>query len=243
MIVLRSIVLLLLQAVATVFFAILAICVIPFPWLWRYRLITGWNRLIVWLARWVCGIRYQVLGRENLPLVPSIVMAKHQSAWETIALPVLLPPMAMVIKQELLRIPFFGWGMAQLAPIAIDRSNARAALKQITEQGKARLAQGMWILIFPEGTRMPIGQTGKYGIGGAWLATHATAPVVPVAHNAGELWAKNAWIRYPGVITLSIGPPINPAGMKPDELNQQVQTWIEAEMLRLPAGMLNATNQ
>jgi 1-acyl-sn-glycerol-3-phosphate acyltransferase len=230
----RSVLFLLLQTIATVLFAGLALLTVPLSIWWRYRLITGWNRFVIWLARWLCGIRYQVLGLENLPAVPSIVMAKHQSAWETIALPVLLPPMAMVIKRELLRIPFFGWGMAQLAPIAIDRSSARMALKQITEQGRERLARGMWVLIFPEGTRMRAGETGKYGIGGAWLATHAGVPVVPVAHNAGELWARNAWLRYPGLITVSIGAPIDPTGMKPDALNQQVQAWIEAEMLRLP---------
>jgi 1-acyl-sn-glycerol-3-phosphate acyltransferase len=230
----RSVMFLVMQTIATVLFAVLALLTAPLSIWWRYRLITGWNRFVIWLARWLCGIRYQVLGLENLPAVPSIVMAKHQSAWETIALPVLLPPMAMVIKQELLRIPFFGWGMAQLAPIAIDRSSARAALKQITEQGRERLARGMWVLIFPEGTRMKAGEAGKYGIGGAWLATHAGVPVVPVAHNAGELWARNTLLRYPGLITVSIGASIDPTGMKPEALNQRVQTWIEAEMLRLP---------
>ncbi len=243
MVLVRSLLFLLLQTLLTLLFAVLAIFAAPFPLVWRYRLITGWNRTVVWLARWVCGIRYQVLGRENLPDVPSIVMAKHQSAWETIALPVLLPPMSMVIKRELLRIPFFGWGMAQLAPIAIDRAAGRAALKQIAEQGKQRLARGMWILIFPEGTRMAMGETGKYGIGGAWLATHAGVPVVPVAHDAGKLWARNALLRYPGLITVSIGAPIDASGMKPDALNLRVQEWIEAEMLRLPEYALDAASR
>ncbi len=229
----RSLLFLLVQTVLTVLFALFGILVAPFPLKLRYRVITGWNRSIVWLARWLCGIRYQVIGQENLPQQPSIVMAKHQSAWETIALPVLLPPMSMVIKRELLKIPFFGWGMALIGPIAIDRADGRAALKQIAEQGRQRLAQGMWVLIFPEGTRMPAGETGKYNIGGAWLATHATALVVPVAHNAGYLWPRNAWLKRPGLITVSIGPPIDPSGMKPDALNDRVQTWIEAEMIRL----------
>lgn len=234
MIVLRSAIFALLQMLLTVVFAFIALLTFPFPVRTRYRIITGWNRLVIWLAGVICGIRYHVIGLENLPDVPAIIMAKHQSAWETIALPVLLPPMAIVLKRELLRIPFFGWGMAMLSPIAIDRSDGRAALKQITEQGQARLAAGMGVLIFPEGTRVAPGEVGRYGIGGAWLATHANALVVPVAHNAGELWPKNALLKRSGTITVSIGPPINPAGMKPDALNEQVKAWIEAEMTRLP---------
>ncbi len=234
MMVLRSVVFLLLQSLLTVVFAVLALFTFPFSIFVRYRVITTWNRLIVWLARWVCGIRYQVIGRENLPAEPVIIMAKHQSAWETIALPILLPPMAIVLKRELLRIPFFGWGMAMLTPIAIDRAGGRAALKQITEQGKQRLAAGLGVLIFPEGTRVAHGEVGKYGIGGAWLATHAHSLVVPVAHNAGQCWSKNAFLKRSGLITVSIGPAIDPQGMKPDALNQQVQAWIEQEMVRLP---------
>jgi len=234
MVVLRSVLFLLLQSVVTVIFAVFALLTFPFSLFTRYRLITGWNRSVVWLARWVCGIRYQVIGMENLPPAPAIVMAKHQSAWETIALPILLPPMAIVLKRELLRIPFFGWGMAMLSPIAIDRGDGRAALKQIAEQGRLRLAGGMGVLIFPEGTRVTSGEVGRYGIGGAWLATHAKALVVPIAHNAGELWPKNALLKRSGLITVSIGPAIDPAGMKPDALNQRVQAWIETEMTHLP---------
>lgn len=234
MMVLRSLVFLLLQTGLTVFFAVFAVCTFPLSILVRYRLITGWNRAVIWLARWICGIRYQVIGMENMPAVPAIVMAKHQSAWETIALPILLPPMAIVLKREILKIPFFGWGMAMLSPIAIDRGDGRAALKQITEQGKQRLSVGLGILIFPEGTRVAAGQVGKYGIGGAWLATHAHSLVIPIAHNAGELWPKNALLKRAGLITVSIGPVIDPAGMKPDALNQRVQAWIENEMAHLP---------
>ena len=169
-----------------------------------------------------------------MPQQPSVVMAKHQSAWETIALPVLLPPMAMVIKRELLRIPFFGWGMAMLAPIAIDRSEGRAALRQLTEQGRKRLAEGMWVLIFPEGTRVAVGESGKYNIGGAWLAVHAGAQVVPVAQNAGRLWPRNAWLKRPGLITVRIGPPIDTAGKRPDAVSEEVRAWIEDAMRHLP---------
>ena len=241
MVVLRSVLFLLLQSVLTVVFALFALLTFPFSPFIRYRLITGWNRSVVWLARWVCGIRYQVVGLENLPDEPAIIMAKHQSAWETIALPILLPPMAIVLKRELLRIPFFGWGMAMLSPIAIDRGDGRAALKQIAEQGKQRLADGLGVLIFPEGTRVAAGVVGKYGIGGAWLATHGKALVVPVAHNAGEVWPKNALLKHPGLITVSIGPAIDPSGMKPDALNQRVQAWIENEMALLPNYAQTAT--
>lgn len=243
MVVARSAVFLLLQSILTIIFALFALLTFPFPLFTRYRVITGWNRAVIWLARRVCGIRYQVRGLENLPAAPAIIMAKHQSAWETIALPILLPPMAIVLKRELLRIPFFGWGMAMLAPIAIDRGDGRAALKQIAEQGKQRLADGLGVLIFPEGTRVATGQVGKYGIGGAWLATHAGSLVVPVAHNAGEVWSKNAFLKRPGLITVSIGPVIDPAGMKPDALNQRVQAWIESEMANLPGYAQAAAKQ
>lgn len=234
MIWLRSMVFLLLQALLTVVFALAGLVAAPFPLKVRYRIVTGWNRCVVWLARWVCGIRYRIEGLENLPQQPSVVMAKHQSAWETIALPVLLPPMAMVIKRELLRIPFFGWGMAMLAPIAIDRSEGRAALRQLTEQGRKRLAEGMWVLIFPEGTRVAVGESGKYNIGGAWLAVHAGAQVVPVAQNAGRLWPRNAWLKRPGLITVRIGPPIDTAGKRPDAVSEEVRAWIEDAMRHLP---------
>ncbi len=233
MIVLRSALFAVLQTLLTVIFAIIALFTFPFSARIRYRTITLWNRSVVWLARVLCGIRYRVIGLENLPGTPAVVMAKHQSAWETIALPVLLPPMALVIKRELLWVPFFGWGMAMLSPIAINRAEGRAALKQIVAQGRDRLAQGFGVMIFPEGTRVAPGEVGRYGIGGAWLATHTGAPVVPVAHNAGEYWPKNSFLKRPGLITLSIGPVIQTKGLKPDALNEQVKVWIETEMAHL----------
>jgi 1-acyl-sn-glycerol-3-phosphate acyltransferase len=233
MIVLRSALFELLRALATVVFSLIALLTFPFSALTRYRIITVWNRVVVWLAQVICGIRYRVLGAENLPGTPAIVMAKHQSAWETIALPILLPPLAIVIKRELLRVPFFGWGFAMLSPIAIDRGAGKEALRQITERGRERIAQGFWVLIFPEGTRVPPGERGRYGIGGAWLATHTGVPVVPVAHNAGELWRRHAFIKRPGTITVSIGPVIESAGLKAGELNARVEAWIEGEMERI----------
>ena len=143
------------------------------------------------------------------------------------------PPQVWVLKRELLRVPFFGWGLAMLRPVAIDRGSPTRALRQMFDQGKDRLAQGLWIVLFPEGTRVLPGQRTKYRVGGAWLACQTGAPVVPIAHNAGTLWRKNALVKYPGEITVSIGPVIAPAGLQPAELNQKVEDWIEAEVARI----------
>jgi 1-acyl-sn-glycerol-3-phosphate acyltransferase len=234
MILLRSALFALLQSMATIVFSIIAMLTFPFGPFTRYRIITVWNRILIWAARAICGIRYEIRGAENLPDYPAIVMAKHQSAWETLALPILLPPQAMVIKQELLSIPFFGWGFRMLSPIAINRKAGKEALRQIVAQGSARIKQGFWVLIFPEGTRVKAGEIGRYGIGGAWLATHTQTPVLPVAHNAGEVWPRHAFLKYPGTITLSIGPVISCEGKKADVLNEEVRAWIESEMKRLP---------
>jgi 1-acyl-sn-glycerol-3-phosphate acyltransferase len=235
LVLLRSILFLLTQAALTIAWSVVSLLTFPFRPFTRYRIITLWSRLVVWLARVICGIRYQVLGLENLPRQPSIVLAKHQSAWETIAFEVFLPPQVWVLRRSLLRVPFFGWGLAMMSPIAIDRGAGRRALKQTLEQGRDRLAQGFWIIIFPEGTRIAPGQRGKYQVGGAWLAVRTGAPVVPIAHNAGQLWRKNAVLKFPGTITVSIGRPIDPSGLTPEELNRRVEDWIESETLRLPA--------
>lgn len=234
MIYLRSALFALIQALLTVVFSFTAMLTFPFGPFTRYRVVTLWNRTVIWLAQHLCGIRYEILGRENVPTVPAIIMAKHQSAWETIALPILFPPQATVIKQELLSIPFFGWGFRMLSPIAIDRAAGKKALKQIVDQGKARLAEGFWVTIFPEGTRVAPGEVGRYGIGGAWLATHTQTSVLPIAHNAGEVWSKGAFVKYPGTITISIGPVISSTNKKADALNEEVKDWIESEMIRLP---------
>ncbi len=234
MILLRSSLFAILQAFSTIVFSLIALLTFPFGAFTRYRIITLWNRLLVWAARVICGIRYEVKGMENVPDFPVIVMSKHQSAWETIALPIFLPPQATVIKKELLAIPFFGWGFRMLSPIAIDRGAGKKALRQIVEQGSDRIKQGFWVLIFPEGTRVRPGETGRYGIGGAWLATHTDISVLPVAHNAGEIWPRHSFIKRPGRITVSIGPVISSQGKKADALNEEVKAWIESEMKQLP---------
>jgi len=233
MIVVRSALFFLLQALLTVIFSIIAVATFPLSALARYRVITLWSRIVLKLATAICGIRYRVEGVQGLPETPSIVLAKHQSAWETLAFQSLFPPQVWVLKQELLRVPFFGWGLAMMNPIAIDRSAGLRALKHMLVQGRDRIARGFWIVMFPEGTRVPPGNRGQYFVGGAWLATQTGVPVVPVAHNAGTLWPKGAFLKYPGTIVVSIGPTIDPRGMKADKLNEQVETWIEAEVARL----------
>ena len=234
MIFLRSSLFALFQATATIVLSFFSLLTFPLGPFTRYRIITLWNRMIVGAARVICGIRYEIRGAENLPDYQVVVMAKHQSAWETIALPILLPPQALVLKKELLSIPFFGWGLGMLSPIAIDRRAGKEALKQIVVQGADRIRQGFWIMIYPEGTRVKPGEVGRYGIGGAWLATHTNTPVLPVAHNAGEVWPKHSFIKYPGTITVSIGPVISSQGKKADALNEEVKAWIESEMKQLP---------
>jgi 1-acyl-sn-glycerol-3-phosphate acyltransferase len=230
----RSVVFAVLQTALTILFSLIALLSFPFSAHIRYRLITGYNHTVIWLARWVLGIRYVVEGREHLPAQPAIILAKHQSAWETVAFLFLFPPVSPVIKQELLKVPFFGWAFRMLSPIAIDRGAGREALKQIVKQGKDKLAQGFWVLVFPEGTRVAPGEKGRYGIGGAWLAAESGAPVVPVAHNAGEVWPKNAFVKHPGTITVRIGPAIDSREKSAAELTRAVEAWIEAEMTRLP---------
>jgi 1-acyl-sn-glycerol-3-phosphate acyltransferase len=234
LVLLRSGVFLVLQAVLTVVWSIVSLLTFPFAPVTRYRIITVWSRVVVWLARIICGIDYTVRGLENLPREAAIVLAKHQSAWETLALQVFLPPQVWVLRRSLLRVPFFGWGLAMMSPIAIDRSAGMHALKQTLAQGRQRLAQGFWIIIFPEGTRTAPGERGKYQVGGAWLAVRTGAPVVPIAHNAGHLWRKNAFYKFPGTISVVIGKPIDPAGLEPEQLNRRVEDWIESEMARLP---------
>lgn len=233
MIWLRSALFTLLQLLITPLFSVLALLTYPLTPMARYRIITHWATLFMWLTEVILGIRYRVLGAERISKVPSIVLAKHQSAWETMAFQRIFPPQVWVLKKELLRVPFIGWGLAMTSPIAIDRDAGRQALKQTLQQGRERLDWGFWVVIFPEGTRVAPGTRGKYQIGGAWLAVHTGAPVVPVAHNAGEFWGKNAFLKRPGTITVSIGDPIDPAGMNAQELTRRVEAWIEGEMERI----------
>jgi 1-acyl-sn-glycerol-3-phosphate acyltransferase len=210
-------------------YALIALATFPLPRMTRYRIISGWSRLVVLLAKAILRIDWQVEGRENLPARPSVILAKHQSAWETMAFQVIFPPQVHVLKRELLWIPFFGWGLALMSPIAIDRARGVAALRAIARRGRERLAQGFWVIVFPEGTRVAPGQARKYQPGGAWLACAAGAPVVPVAHNAGLLWPRNAFVKRPGTVTVRIGPPIDTANRDADTVNELARTWIEGQ--------------
>jgi len=214
-------------------YALIALATFALPRLTRYRIISGWSRLVVRLARAICGIRWTVQGREHLPADPAVILAKHQSAWETLAFQEIFPPQVLVLKKELLWLPFFGWGLALMSPIAIDRANGRAALRDIARRGRERLAQGFWVVIFPEGTRVRVGEKRAYHQGGAWLAAQCGVPVVPVAHNAGRLWPKNAFLKRPGIVTVRIGPPIPTAGRDAKQISADAEAWIEGEQRTL----------
>jgi 1-acyl-sn-glycerol-3-phosphate acyltransferase len=233
-VVLRSLIYAFLQLLITPIFSVIALLTFPFQPLTRYRVISAWSRLMVWAAERICGVRYRVLGKENIPREPCVILAKHESAWETLAFQVVLPPQVWVIKRELLWIPFFGWGLAMLSPIAIDRKAGTRALRQMVEQGRSRLAHGFSIVIFPEGTRATPGARGTYHPGGAWLATQIGAPILPVAHNAGDHWPRKSFLKYPGLVTISVGTPVHPGpGAKPLELMRDVERWIEDEQQRI----------
>lgn len=230
---LRSSLFALAQLLVTPPYAVLVLLLAFLPRRPRWYVISGWARLMLRLARVLCGVRWQVEGRERLPAGPAVILSKHQSAWETLAFQSIFPPQVYLLKRELLWIPFFGWGLALTSPIAIDRSKGRAALKTLGRQGRERLAQGFWIVIYPEGTRVAPGERRKYQLGGAWLATQAGVPVVPVAHNAGLLWPRNAFLKRPGVVTVRIGAPIATAGRRAEEVNAEAESWIEAQQTNL----------
>ena len=231
MLFLRSLLFTLMMVVATVIWSGVCILAAPLPYNKRYFVTSRWNVFVIWAARVVCGIEYEVKGRENLPDSPVILLSKHQSAWETIFLLANMPrPLVFVFKKEILYIPFFGWGIALLRMIPIDRKQGKNAFKSVVAHGKRRLKDGQWIIMFPEGTRIPVGQQGKYKSGGTRLAVETETPVVPIALNSGECWPKNSFIKKPGKITVSIGKPISSEGQTPDGLMEQVEQWIESEM-------------
>jgi 1-acyl-sn-glycerol-3-phosphate acyltransferase len=231
--VLRSALFALALVVITPPYSLLALATLPLPRHLRYRIISGWSIAVVHLARRICGIRWRVEGLENLPREACVILSKHQSAWETLAYQLIFPPQVLVLKRELLWIPFFGWGLALMSPIAINRAHGTKALRELARRGRERLAQGFWVVIFPEGTRVAPGTRRRYQPGGAWLAEKAGAPIVPVAHNAGLLWPRNGFLKRPGVITVRIGVAIRAEGRRPDELTQLAEAWIESQQIEL----------
>ena len=218
---------------STVVIAPLSLLTFPLPFVMRYRFIGLWTHFNLWWLERSCGLHYQVEGTENIPAGNAIVMAKHQSTWETLALQRIFGPQVWVLKRELLWVPLFGWGLALLEPIAIDRKAGRKAVRQVIHQGIQRLQAGRWVVIFPEGTRVAPGERKRYGVGGALLAAQSGYPVVPVAHNAGEFWRRHSFIKYPGVIRVVVGAPITSAGRPANEIIAEVEEWIESTMLKI----------
>ena len=206
---------------------------------WKAARWLGWQ---IDGARILLGIEVRVTGMENLPTgktSPAILLVKHQSTFETFLMPTLMPhPLAYVFKKELIYVPFFGWAMGRMDMIHIDRSQRSQAFNKVVEQGKRLLAQGIWVIMFPEGTRIPRGEVGTYKSGGTRLAVETGAPVIPIAVTSAKVWPRKAFIKRPGIVDVSIGPPISSEGRKPDEMMREVQAWIEAEMRRLDRGGL-----
>ncbi len=240
----RSLLLLVYFIVYTVPYAIA--CFIAFPFLRadkRYWMAAGWCKSSIVVLRYLNGIRYTIEGYENLPDGPAVLLSKHQSAWETLAFPALMPrPLCYVFKRELLFVPFFGWALGMLKMVHIDRKQGKDAFVSVTRQGRARMDEGAWVIMFPEGTRTRTGSQGKYKSGGARFACAAGAPVVPVAHNAGHVWPRKSFLKYAGIVTMSIGRPIDTTGLTPEEVNQRVEDWIETEMRRIDPAAYSSTD-
>ena len=234
----RSILHLLFMAVTVVPWALAVIIASPFMSSTKiYWMCAGWLRLVVWGGRWILGIHNHIIGYENLPVgskAPAVLLVKHQSTWETFAMPALMPhPLAYVFKKELLYVPFFGWAMSRMDMIHIDRSKRAQAFNKVVQQGQRLLDKGTWVIMFPEGTRIPRGQKGQYKSGGTRLAVQTGAPVIPIAVTSAKCWPRRALLKKPGVVEFSIGKPIPSQGRDPDELMREVEDWIEAEMRRL----------
>lgn len=232
----RSIVYLLFMFLSTVVLAVpLSVLGWVLPYRWVAEIGRQWGRLNLGALEVLCGLSYRIHGIDKLPTETCIVLCKHQSAWETIALRALLPPVhTWVIKRELLWTPFFGWGIAALRPIAINRKDGRRAVKQLLREGQRWLNAGRWIVIFPEGTRVAPGERRRYGIGGALLAAKTRYPVLPIAHNAGVFWRRRDFRKHPGVIDLVVGELFATDGLSAAEINGRAEAWIESTVASLP---------
>ena len=211
-----------------------------------YKILRPWTNLNLWWLEITCGVKYNIIGRENIkPDQNGIILANHQSTWETLLIPTLFPTVSWVLKKELFKIPFFGWALSTIKPIAIDRDAGSSAVDQVKTKGKARLDEGGWVCIFPEGTRVEPGQKKRYRMGGALLAHYCVEnsddgdgyPILPMAHNAGECWPRHSYIKLPGTITVSIGQPFSVKGLDPSEINDKTREWIEAEVEKMPAAV------
>lgn len=232
----RSIVFTTLMFVTVPPWAAVVLIVRPFGVRASYRVAVSWARLINRLCSSICRLDFRIEGLENLPATPGVVLMKHSSAYETIVQMLLFPDQCWVLKRELLWVPFFGWGLAAVRPIAINRQAGGGAVLQVVEQGKRQLADGRWVVVFPEGTRMAPGKTRRYGISGTLLAQKAACQVLPVAHNAGDFWPRRGLRKRPGTVVFRIGAPMDPAGCDPRRFNEDVQRWIEAQVAELRSG-------
>ena len=235
MVLLRSVLFYAGMAAATLLFVPLSIVLLPLPFATRFHIIARWSAFNLWSLKVICGLDYRITGVENIPEQAGIILCKHQSAWETLALQLVFPPQVWVLKRELLWIPIYGWGLAAMAPIAIDRAAGMRALRQIVAGGKDRLACGIWVVIFPEGTRVAPGRRGRYQPGGGMLAAETGCPVVPVAHNSGYFWPRNSLRKWPGTIDMVIGPAIDGRGKSAEEITRLAEEWIESTVAQLPA--------
>lgn len=219
--------------VSVLLYGPLALLTFPLPFPQRFYLISRWAAFQLWLLKILCGIRHEVHGREHLPPGPAIIMAKHQSTWETFALALIFPPQTWVLKRELMWIPLFGWALALLKPIAINRRSKREAVQQVIAQGRERLDAGIWVTVFPEGTRVAPARRRRWGQGGAALAARTGYPVVPVAHNAGHFWPRRRFMKWPGTIQLIIGPAIDAHGLDSVQIARRAESWVTRAMERL----------
>ena len=234
MLVLRSLLFYIGQIISTILIAPIGVIAFPLDFKKRYYLITRWAVFNLWWLKLCCNIRYEIIGVDNIPEKPCIVMCKHQSAFETLALQRIFIPQVWILKKELLQIPIYGWGLASMQPIAINRNSTIKSFKQIADQGYDRLKKGYWVVIFPEGTRVAPNKKKKYLPGGGVLAEKSGSQVVPIAHNAGRLWPRNSMIKKPGLITIKIGPVIKSKNKSAKEITKEVENWIERTVGELP---------
>jgi 1-acyl-sn-glycerol-3-phosphate acyltransferase len=217
---------------ACLFGAFMALC-FWLPYRAQFAVARTWARCLFWTLERLCGLSFVVEGREHIPQGNHIIMSNHASAWETVAPFVIFPPQVWVLKRELLWIPFVGWGLKLLRPIAINRGDGHRAVNQVIEQGNARLADGLWVVIFPEGTRVVAGETRKFGVSGALLAIRSGKLLVPLSHNAGAFWPRRGFVKKPGTIRVVIGEPIDPQGKEPRKLTEEVRAAIESGLARI----------
>ena len=221
---------------ATIIFGFLMLIAALLPFSLQYKLASFWGAYVMFMVKAICGLSYQTTGLENLSNDQNaIVLCKHQSAWETIFLVAALPPSSILLKKSLLWIPFWGWAMATLKPIAINRSSPKEALSQLLKQGAKRLQEGYWIIMFPEGTRTVPGEQHKFSASGSLLAQRTGYPIIPIAHNAGEFWPRYSFLKYPGVIQVRIGSAIATEGRKSRDINVEAETWIKNAMHEIEA--------